>query len=114
MSVVKNGEVSSITQGRNLAINLRQSDRKIEAWRLLKRLIAISKHHHGPEHTTTKDLERRLLQCTTAHVAVRSYGLVRFGVLRRDEDNKYIVREYVFVGQVKLLNKERLQSRLMR
>jgi hypothetical protein len=96
MSVEQSGEVSSLILGSNLAIRLRKSDRTIEAWRLFKRLIAISKQHHGPEHYITKDLERGLLLCKTSYVGLRDYGKELFKVLRRDED-KYVVR-----GPIKL------------
>jgi hypothetical protein len=91
MWVEKNGEVSSLAMVSDLALELHKSRRNIEAWRLVKRLIAISKQqHHGPEHKTTKDLECRLLQCKAAYVGVWGYGIQIFEVLSYKAD-KYVV-----------------------
>jgi hypothetical protein len=89
MSAEKRGEVSSLTLGSNSSIQLRQSHHTIEACRLFKRLIAISKQQHGQEHKITKDLERGLLQCKTSYVGLSNHGL--FEVLRYEGD-KYVVR----------------------
>jgi hypothetical protein len=91
MAVKAHGEFSSLNLGALAAHELRKSDRTIEAWRLLNRLIAISKQHHGPQHKVTKYLEGKLLECKTANVGVRGHGVKLFEVLPRDGD-KYVVR----------------------
>jgi hypothetical protein len=53
IAVEMSRDVLSLTMGSNLAIELRDSNHTIEACRLLKRLVAISKQHHGPEHKIT-------------------------------------------------------------
>jgi hypothetical protein len=53
-------------RAQNLVLQLRNSHRTIEAWRLLNKLIAISKQHHGPEHKITQGLENKLLLLKTA------------------------------------------------
>jgi hypothetical protein len=87
-------------------MELYDSLRAIEAWRLLKRLVAISKQHHGPKHNITKDLERQLLQCKTAYVGVLGRGL--FEVLLHESD-KYVVR-----GPTDVIEEKRKQSELMK
>jgi hypothetical protein len=56
LGVEKNGEVSSLMQGSHLANQLRNSRRTIEAWRLLKRLIGISKQHPAQSTRPRKTL----------------------------------------------------------
>jgi hypothetical protein len=90
MAVEKSGEVKSLFAGANLAFELGMSNHTIGALRLL-RFIAISKQHHGREHELTKDLERKLFECKTAHVGLRGYGIQIFEVLRYEE-YKYVVR----------------------
>jgi hypothetical protein len=96
MSVVRSGEVSSLAMGSNSAFELRKSDHTIEAWRLLNRLIAISKQYHGPEHKTTKDLDSVMRLFKTAGVVL--WGEL-FEVLRHEADNKYVVRGPVEVDE---------------
>lgn len=91
MSIEKHGEVASLTNGADLAMELRDLRHTIEAWRLVKRLIAISKQCHGPGHKITIDLERRLLQCKAAYVGVWGYGIQIFEVISYEAD-KYVVR----------------------
>jgi hypothetical protein len=52
--------------------------RTIEAWRLLKRLVAVSKQQNGREHPSTKELERRLLENKTECVTVLGHGFDLF------------------------------------
>jgi hypothetical protein len=54
------GEVQSINQGSDLAIALIETHRTLKAWRLLKRLIAICKQHHGQKHWFMIELEKIL------------------------------------------------------
>jgi hypothetical protein len=69
MSVEKNGEVSCLVNGANLATELGKSYHTIESWRLLKILIAVSKQYHGREHNLTQTLEGVLsIHFKTAYV----------------------------------------------
>lgn len=54
------GEIQYINQGSDLAIALIETHRTLESWRLLKRLIAICKQHHGQKHWFTSELEKIL------------------------------------------------------
>jgi hypothetical protein len=53
-------EVSVLKAGLGLAVLLSNANRTIEAWRLKKRLITISRQYHGREHSNTKFLEQKL------------------------------------------------------
>jgi hypothetical protein len=56
----------------------------------MKRSIAISKRHHGPEHTITKGIEHLLSFRKTQFVALLSTGLVFEAI--GYEDDQYVVR----------------------
>jgi hypothetical protein len=74
--VEEEGEVVSLDMGANLALILVQSTKRIEAWQLMKRLIATSKQHLGREHHVTKSLETTSAICKSLIiVTLRSLGL---------------------------------------
>jgi hypothetical protein len=88
-------EASPITNGIILSILLRKANRTIEAWRLLKRLIAISTQHHGREHRSTKELEETLatFKCDKIQiVTLRTKPSFRFVAVGDDDDDKYVLR----------------------
>jgi hypothetical protein len=82
MAIEKEGEVSCLMEGANLALELNNAHHKIAAWRLLKKLITGSKQQHGREHHQTQRLELILIKCKTAYVELE--------VLRYEAD-KYVV-----------------------
>jgi hypothetical protein len=94
LTVKEYGEVSanSIIYGSNLALELCKPYCTIEAWRLLKRLVAISKQLNGQEHPDTKDLKHTLFDCKIVCLGLRGHGPKLFEVLRHEADNKYVVR----------------------
>jgi hypothetical protein len=92
LTVEKRTEASSLTNGIHLANLLMDTNRTIETWRLMKRLIAISQQHHGREHSFTKLLEQNLAEfkCDKILVTLRSLGL-KFHATGY-EDDKYVLR----------------------
>jgi hypothetical protein len=93
MSLENDGEVKSLNHGSNYAAALSQSNHTIAAWRLLKRLAAISKQYHGRDHVNTKELEAQLKRCKTVRVKVKGRkGL--FEALFYEND------EYVIQGPI--------------
>jgi hypothetical protein len=80
----------SITAGTNLAVSLNDANRTIEAWRVLKKLVAISTQHHGCEHRMTKRMEHNLAQNKIQFVTLRIIGL-EFQAIGY-ENNKYVLR----------------------
>jgi hypothetical protein len=64
LRVAKYGEENAITisDGMNLAIALWTGHHVIEAESLLRRVVAVSKRVHGPQHKTTKQAESLLRQ----------------------------------------------------
>jgi hypothetical protein len=92
MALEQLGEVASLKIGTDLASSLRRANRTIEAWRLMKRLIAIKQQYYGREHRSTKALERLLnvFHCKIQFVTLKSLDLEfeAFGY----EDDKYILR----------------------
>jgi hypothetical protein len=86
-------EVSSLQAGLDLAVLLSNANHIVEAWRLLKRLIAISTQYHGREHSYTEMLEQTLakFKCNNIHVVkLRSLSLLFRAI--GYEDNKYVLR----------------------
>jgi hypothetical protein len=86
----KYGEYLTLTNGTELAFSLKEAYHTIEAWRLMKRLISLSKQHHGQDHSCTKGLERLLSISRIQLVRLRSLGL-EFEAIGY-EDDKYVVR----------------------
>jgi hypothetical protein len=84
------GEVRSLNQIANYAGVLNQSQRTNAVWRLLKKLIAISKQNHGQDHVNTKELEAQMKRYKTIFVEVKGHkGLYE---ALRCENDEYVVQ----------------------
>jgi hypothetical protein len=80
----------------------------------LKRLVAISKQQHGPEHSTTRYVEFTLIVCKTQFVPLRSTDLL-FDAIGHEDDNYsfevigYEDDQYVLEGPIEVAE-ERMQT----
>lgn len=94
------GEAASIQVGPDIAYILSKSQHTIEAWRLLKRLIAISQQHHGREHRNTIEIERMLANLKMQCVTLRSLGFPFRAI--GYEDNKYVLQGPIGVPEERM------------
>jgi hypothetical protein len=84
------GEVGTLQAGFHLAVLLINANRTIEAWRLLKKSIAISTQYHGHEHRHTKQLEQAFatIKYHKIHLVTLGLNLQAIGY----EEAKYVVQ----------------------
>jgi hypothetical protein len=76
--VENRGDVEALNVGFQAATSLQKTLRRIEAWRLLKRLIAVSNQHHGREHATTTYNIFKIncrLQDAICCIVIRGFGV---------------------------------------
>jgi hypothetical protein len=102
LTLEEHGEVASLRDGSVYAISLIAGKRTIEAWRLLKRLIATSQQYHGREHRSTIEIEGILRPwgCNLQGVKLRSLGL-SFNAIGY-EDNKYVLQGPIGVPEERM------------
>ena len=93
-SVEKFGQESSATikSGIFLVTTLKKAFHRIEAERLLTKLVAICKRVHGPEHDITKRVDSNLQNCKVRCVKISSRIGV-FQALRYEEDGEKCVMQ---------------------
>mmetsp|Transcript_40665 Transcript_40665/g.85432 ORF Transcript_40665/g.85432 Transcript_40665/m.85432 type:complete len:433 (+) Transcript_40665:252-1550(+) len=92
--VDKDGESSpgTITQGDHLSINLQKANHTIEAERLSKKLVAICRRVHGPNHKLTKNVQSTLELVARRLVMVPYENDVElFQALRYEDDGEKCV-----------------------
>jgi hypothetical protein len=94
------GEAVHIKVGPEIAYILSKSQHTIEAWRLLKRLVAISQQHHGREHRNTIEIERMLANLKVQCVTLRSLGFPFRAI--GYEDNKYVLQGPIGVPEERM------------